>query len=331
MLSFHCHKNRGMWIDKLYIHTYLATKEKGGTSNMLGKISLWPNKPYSKERRFCQSSIHTSRKASTKQCSMLFTSDSVQNITQDCIQNWEKKSLVFDPKLIIHRVYDKWHLPFQYLGLTSEAQEIVLWLWQWRRCRLSAILKRFLSLLSSMTKASKTNYHLTDLLLSSTPSWWKMHWHYYHFYGAVRILLMILLHDRTSVCSSDDIAMWSCFGIFVMIWRAESHFPSMERRQLSMWFLAGYGMVMSCCSNRRSSCCAPASITITSMFIACKEKKRGRMQQQHKEIRTFFQNTITKCSNHNSSTSKPARCHQTHTGLLTVQCCQTCPSCFQQL
>jgi hypothetical protein len=105
----------------------------------------------------------------------------------------------------------------------------------------------------------------------------------------------------------------------------------MERRQLSMWFLAGYGTVMSCCGNRRSSCCAPASITITSMFIACKEKKRGKMQQQHKEIRTFFQNTITKCSNHNSSTSKPARCHQTHTGLLTVQCCQTCPSCFQQL
>lgn len=212
---------------------------------------------------------------------------------------------------------DKWHLPFQHLGLTSEAQEIVLLLWQWRTCRLSAILKHFLSLLSLITKASKNNYHLIDLLLSSTPSQWKMHWHYYHFYGAVRILLMILQCDCALVS---------------LLWYEElSHFPSMERRQLSMWFLAGYGMVMSCCGNRRSSFCAPASITITSKFIACKEKKRGKMQQQHKKIRTFFQNTITKCSNHNSSTSKPARCHQTHTGLLTVQCCQTCPSCFQQL
>jgi hypothetical protein len=62
-------------------------------------------------------------------------------------------------------------------------------------------LKHFLSLLSSITKASKNNYHLIDLLLSSTPSWWKMHWH----------LLSLLWCGENS---SDDIATWSYFSIF---------------------------------------------------------------------------------------------------------------------
>jgi hypothetical protein len=63
-------------------------------------------------------------------------------------------------------------------------------------------------------------------------------------------------------------------------------------------------------------------------FDCMQRKKKDKMQQdKHKKISKH----ITKCSNHNSNTFRPARCHQTHTRFFIVQSYQTCLGCFQQL